>query len=175
MKWLLLIIKSTNVSSRDRMFIWRKIKNTVAVPLSHSVYLLQDTEENRVTASNITRIVHERNGEVLQFFADTSNKEQEQKLNELIAQEVITEIKEYSKLCRDFIADVNQCISKKSFEVLELEELNDDLHQLDKIRIKLIQKYKPDSNKIVILSKEIGKCKEKLNEFEEKIHQINEV
>jgi hypothetical protein len=174
MKWLLVIIKSTNVSSRDRMFIWRRIKNTVAVPLSHSVYLLQDTEDNRVTASNITRIVHERNGEVLQFFADASNKEQEHKLNELIAGEVVTKINDFSKHCRDFIADVDHRISNMSFEVMELEELNDDLHQLDKIRIKLIQKHKPDSNKIVILSKEIGKCKEKLNEFEEKIHLINE-
>ncbi len=174
MKWLLLIIKSTNVSSRDRMFIWRRIKNTVAVPLSHSVYLLHDTEDNRVTASYITRIVSERKGEVLQFFADSSNKEQEQKLTELIAEEVITEIEEFSKQCRDFIADVNQRISNRNFEVFELGELNDDLHQLDKMRIKLIQKHKPDSNKIVILSEEIGKCKEKLNGFEEKIHQKNE-
>ncbi len=156
------------------MFIWRRIKNTVAVPLSHSVYLLHDTEDNRVTASNIARIVHERKSEVLQFLADSSNKEQEQKLNELIAEEVITEIKEFSKQCKEFIADVNQRISNRNFEVFELEELNDDLHQLDKMRIKLIQKHKPDSNKIVILSEEIGKCKEKLNKFEEKIHQKNE-
>jgi vesicle coat complex subunit len=153
------------------MFIWRRIKNTAAVSLSHSIYLLQDTEDNRVTASNIARIVRERNGEVLQFFADTSSKEQEQKLNKLIAQEVIMEIKDFSRQCKEFIADVNRRISNKIFEVFELEELNDDLHQLDKMRIKLIKKHKPDSNKIVILSEEIGKCKEKLNEFEEKIHQ----
>jgi hypothetical protein len=174
MRWLLLIIKSTNVSSGDRMFIWRRIKKTAAVPLSHSVYLLQDTEDNRVTSSYITRIIHERNGEVLQFFADASNKEQERKLNKLIAQEVIIEIKDFSKQCKNFIADVNQRISNKNFEVFELEELNDDLHQLDELRIKLIQKYKPDSNIILILSEETRKCKEKLNKYEEKIHQKNE-
>jgi hypothetical protein len=174
MKWLLLIIKSTNVSSRDRMFIWRRIKNTVAVPLSHSVYLLQDTEDNRVTASYISEIIQERKGEVLQFLAYNSNKEQELKLNKLIAQEVIMEIKEFSKQCKEFIADVNQRISNRNFEVLELDELNDDLHLLDKLRIKLIHKHKPDSNNIAILIENIGKCKEKLNKYEEKIHQKNE-
>lgn len=75
MKWILLIIKSINVSSRDRMFIWRNIKSTGAVSLSHSVYLLQDSEDNRATASNIARIVQERKGEVLQFFTDVFKSE----------------------------------------------------------------------------------------------------
>ena len=114
------------------MFIWRRIKNTVAIPLSHSVYLLQDTEDNRVTASYITKIVHERNGEVLHFFADSFNKEQEQKFNELIAQEVIAEIKAFSRQCADFIADVNQRISNKNFNIFDLEELNDELHHVKK-------------------------------------------
>ncbi len=171
MKWILLIIKSINVSSRDRMFIWRNIKNTGAVSLSHSVYLLHDSEENRVTASNIARIVHERKGDVFQFFADTFNEEQEQKLNKLIADEIVAEIKEFSKECDDFIADVTKRFSNKKFKVFELEELNDDLHKLDKWRIKLIQKHKLDSNKIEILSNEIRECKERLNEFEEKVLQ----
>ncbi|CAG0968310.1 MAG: hypothetical protein OIN86_05660 [Candidatus Methanoperedens sp.] len=171
MKWILLIIKSINVSSRDRMFIWRNIKNTGAVSLSHSVYLLQDSEDNRTTASNIARIVHERNGEVLQFFADSFNKEQEQKLNKLIAEEIVAEIKEFSNECEDFIADVIKRISNKKYKVFELEELNEDLHKLDKWRIKLIQKHKLDSDKIEILSNEIRECKEKLNEFEEKVLQ----
>jgi len=171
MKWILLIIKSINVSSRDRMFIWRNIKNTGAVSLSHSVYLLQDSEDNRTTASNIARIVHERKGEVLQFFADTFNKEQEQKLNKLIAEEIVAEIKEFSNECVDFIADVTKRISNKKFKVFELEELNEDLHKLDKWRIKLIQKHKLDSDKIEILNSEIKECKEKLNEFEEKVLQ----
>ncbi len=171
MKWILLIIKSINVSSRDRMFIWRNIKNTGAVSLSHSVYLLQDSEDNRATASSIARIVHERKGEVLQFFADTFNKEQEQKLNKLIAEEIVAEIKEFSNECVDFIADVTKRISNKKFKVFELEELNEDLHKLDKWRIKLIQKHKLDSDKIEILNSEIKECKEKLNEFEEKVLQ----
>lgn len=169
MKWILLIIKSINVSSRDRMFIWRNIKNTGAVSLSHSVYLLQDSEDNRATASNIARIVHERKGEVLQFFADTFNKEQEQKLNKLIAEEIVEEIKGFSKECEDFIADVTERISNKKFKVFELEELNEDLHKLDKWRIKLAQKHNLDSDKIEILSNKIRECKEKLNEFEEKV------
>ena len=175
MKWILLIIKSTNVSSRDRMFIWRYIKNTGAVSLSHSVYILHDTEDNRATAIDIARTVHERNGEALQFFADTLNGEQEQKLNKLIAEEIAAEIKEFSKDCEDFIDDVTKRISSKKFKVFELEELSDDIHKLDRWRIKLIQKYGLDSPKIEILNKEIGKCKEKLNEFEEKFLQKNEI
>ncbi len=174
MKWILLIIKSTNVSSRDRMFIWRNIKNTGAVSLSHSVYILHDTEDNRATAIDIARIVHERNGEILQFFADTLNGEQEQKLNKLIAEEIATEIKEFSKECEDFIDDVTKRISNKKFKVFELEELSDDIHKLDRWRLKLIQKHGLDAPKIEILNKEIGKCKEKLNGFEEKILQKNE-
>ncbi len=175
MKWILLIIKSTNVSSRDRMFIWRNIKNTGAVSLSHSVYILHDTEDNRATASDIARIVHERNGEVVQFFADTFDGEQERKLNKLITEEIDTEIKEFTKECEDFIADVTKRISNKKIKVFELEELSDDIHKLDKWRIKLIQKYGLNAPKIEILNKEIGKCKEKLNEFEEKILQKNEM
>ena len=175
MKWILLIIKSINVSSRDRMFIWRNIKNTGAVSLSHSVYLLQDSEDNRATASNITRIVHERKGEVLQFFADTFNKEQEQKLNKLIVEEIVADIKEFSNECEDFIVDVAKRISNKKFKVFELEELNEDLHKLDKWRIKLIQKHKLDSDKIEILSNELRGCKEKLNEFEEKVLQKGDI
>jgi hypothetical protein len=171
MKWILLIIKSINVSSRDRMFIWRNIKNTGAVSLSHSVYILHDTNDNRATALDIARIVHERKGEVLHFFADTFNKEQEQKLNKLIAEEIVAEIKEFSKECDDFIVDVTKRISNKKFKVFELEELNEDLHKLDKWRIKLVQKHKLDSDKIEILSNEIRECKEKLNEFEEKVLQ----
>jgi hypothetical protein len=49
--------------------------------------------------------------------------------------------------------------------------LNDDLHKLDKWRIKLIQKHSPGTTNIEILNKEIGKCKERLNEFEEKVLQ----
>ena len=169
MKWIILIIKSVNVSSRDRMFIWRNIKNTGAVSLSHSVYLLHDTEENRLITSNIVKIVHERNGEVLQFFADAFNDEQEKRLNKLIADEIATEIKDFSKECEDFIYDVTERISNKKFKVLELEELNDDLHKLDKWRIKLIQKHSPGTTNIGILNKKIGKCKERLNEFEEKV------
>ncbi len=78
------------------MFIWRNIKNTGAVSLSHSVYLLQDSEDNRATASNISRIVHERKGEVIYFFADAFSKEQEQKLNKLIAEEIVAEIRGFS-------------------------------------------------------------------------------
>ncbi len=175
MKWILLIIKSINVSSRDRMFIWRNIKSTGAVSLSHSVYLLHDTEDNRVTASNIARIVHDRKGEALQFFADTFNGEQEQKLNKLIAEEIIAEIKDFSKECENFISDIIKRVSNKKFKIFELEELNDDLYKLDKWRIKLIQKHKLGSDKIEILNKEIGKCKEKLNEFEEKVLQKGEM
>ncbi len=175
MKWILLIIKSTNVSSRDRMFIWRNIKNTGAVSLSHSVYILHDTEDNRATAIDIARIVHERNGEVLQFFADTLNGEQEQKLHKLIAEEIASEIKEFTEECEDFIADITKRISNKKFKVFELEELSDDIHKLDRWRLKLIQKYGLDSPKIEILNEEIGKCKEKLNEFERKILQKNEM
>ncbi|MFZ3384532.1 MAG: Chromate resistance protein ChrB [Candidatus Methanoperedens sp.] len=175
MKWILLIIKSINVSSRDRMFIWRNIKNTGAVSLSHSVYLLQDSEDNRATASNISRIVHERKGEVIQFFADTFNKEQEQKLNKLIAEEIVAEIRGFSNECEDFIADVTRRISNKKFKVFELEELNEDLHKLDKWRIKLVQKHKLDPDKIEILSNEIRGCKEKLNEFEEKVLQKSDI
>ncbi|MDD5473042.1 MAG: hypothetical protein PHU34_02725 [Candidatus Methanoperedens sp.] len=171
MKWILLIIKSTNVSSRDRMFIWRNIKNTGAVSLSHSVYILHDTEDNRATAIDIARIVHERNGEVLQFFADTLNEEREQKLNKLIAEEIATEIREFSKECEDFIDDLTKRISNKKFKVFELEELSDDIHKLDRWRIKLIQKHSPGTANIEILNKEIGKCKERLNEFEEKVLQ----
>ncbi len=169
MKWILLIIKSTNVSSRDRMFIWRNIKNTGAVSLSHSVYILHDTEDNRATAIDIARIINERNGEVLQFFADTLNEGQEQKLNKLIAEEIASEIKEFSKECDDFIADVTKRISNKKFRVFELEELSDDIHKLDRWRLKLIQKHRLDPNKIEVLNRQIGKCKEKLNDFEEKI------
>ncbi len=169
MKWILLIIKSTNVSSRDRMFIWRNIKNTGAVSLSHSVYILHDTEDNRATAIDIARIINERNGEVLQFFADTLDEGQEQKLNKLIAEEIATEIKEFSKECDDFIADVTKRISNKKFKVFELEELSDDIHKLDRWRLKLIQKHRLDTNKIEVLNRQIGKCKEKLNDFEEKI------
>jgi hypothetical protein len=175
MKWILLIIKSTNVSSRDRMFIWRNIKNTGAVSLSHSVYILHDTENNRATAIDIARIVHERKGEVLQFFADTLNGEQEQKLNKQIAEEIEEEIKEFTEECEDFIADVTKRISNKKFKVLELEELSDEIHKLDRWRIKLIQKHGLDASKIEILNKEIGKCKEKLNEFEEKVLQKNKM
>ncbi|NJD77346.1 MAG: hypothetical protein FIB08_09670 [Candidatus Methanoperedens sp.] len=169
MKWILLIIKSTNVSSRDRMFIWRNIKNTGAVSLSHSVYILHDTEDNRTIAIDIARIINERNGEVLQFFADTLNEGQEQKLNKLIAEEINTEIKEFSIECDDFIADVTKRISNKKFKVFELEELSDDIHKLDRWRLKLIQKHGLDPDKIEILNNQIGKCKEKLNDFEEKI------
>jgi hypothetical protein len=157
------------------MFIWRNIKNTAAVSLSHSVYLLHDTDENRVTASNIAKIVHERNGEIIQFFADTFNEEQEHKLNKLIAEEIVTEIKEFSVECEDFLADVNKRISNKKFKIFELEELSDDIHKLDKWRIKLIQKHNLDANKIEILNKEIGKCKGKLNEFEDKVLQKDEM
>jgi hypothetical protein len=153
------------------MFIWRNIKNTGAVSLSHSVYLLHDTEENRLITSNIVKIVCDRNGEVLQFFADAFNEEQEQVLNKLIAEEIAGEIKIFSKECEDFIYDVTERISKKKFKVPELEELNDDLHKLDKCRIKLIQKHNPGTTNIGILNKEIGKCKERLNEFEEKVLQ----
>jgi len=166
MKWLILIVKSTNVSSRDRMFIWRNIKNTAAVSLSHSVYLLHDTEENRTTASNIAKVVHERNGEILQFFADTFNEEQEKKLSKLIAEEIVTGINDFVKECDDFLADVNKRISNKKLKIFELEELSDEIHKIDRWRIKLIQKHCLDANKIEILNKEIGKCKEKLNEFE---------
>jgi hypothetical protein len=175
MKWIILIIKSANVSSRDRMFIWRNIKNTGSVSLSHSVYILHDTEDNRATAIDIARIVHERNGEVLQFFADTLNGEQEQKLNKLIAEEIVAEIKEFSKECEDFIDDVTKRISNKKFKVFELEELSDDIHKLDRWRLKLIQKHGLDTPKIEILNEGIGKCKEKLNEFERKILQKNEI
>ena len=169
MKWIILIIKSVNVSSRDRMFIWRNIKNTGAVSLSHSVYILHDTEDNRATSIDIARIVHERKGEVLQFFADTLNEEQEQKINKLIAEEIAAEIREFSKECEDFIDDVTKRISNKKFKVFELEELSDDIHKLDRWRIKLIQKHSPGTNNIEILNKEIGKCKERLKEFEEKV------
>ena len=175
MKWIILIIKSVNVSSRDRMFIWRNIKNTGAVSLSHSVYLLHDTEENRLITANIVRIVRDRNGEVLQFFADSFNEEQEQVLNKLIAEEIAGEIKDFSKECEDFIYDVSERISNKKFIVTELEELNDDLHKLDKWRIKLIQKHSPGTMNIGILNKEIGKCKERLNEFEEKVLRKDKV
>ncbi len=175
MNWILLIIKSINVSSRDRMFIWRNIKNTGAVSLSHSVYLLQDSEDNRATASNIARIVLERKGEVLQFFADNFNEEQERKLNKLIAEEILAQIKEFTKECEDFIADATKRISNKKFKIFELEELNDDLHKLDKWRIKLIQKHKLRADDIEILNKEIGECKSKLNEFEEKILRKSEI
>lgn len=171
MKWILLIIKTINVSSRDRMFIWRNIKNTGAVSLSHSVYLMLDSEDNRATASNIASIVHERKGKVLQFFADAFSKEQEQKLNKLIAEEILTEIKEFSKECEDFIADVTGRILNKKFKIFELEELNEDLHKLDKWRIKLVQKHKLDSDNIEILSNKIRECKENLNQFEEKVLQ----
>ena len=169
MKWIILIIKSVNVSSRDRMFIWRNIKNTGAVSLSHSVYLLHDNEENRLITSNIVKIVSERNGEVLQFFADAFNEGQEQVLNKLIAEEIATEIKDFSKECEDFIYDVSERISNKKLKVPELEELNDDLHKLDKWRIKIIQKHSPGTTNIGILNREIGRCKDRLNEFEEKV------
>ena len=166
MKWLILIVKSTNVSSRDRMFIWRNIKSTAAVSLSHSVYLLNDTEENRAIASNIAKVVRERNGEILQFFADAFNEEQEQQLNKLIAEEVIAEIKDFRNECEDFLADISKKISNKKLRIFELEELSDDIHKLDRWRIKLIQKHNLGADKIDILNKEIGKCKPKLNEFE---------
>ena len=175
MKWVILIIKSVNVSSRDRMFIWRNIKNTGAVSLSHSVYLLHDTEENRLVTSNIVKIVSERNGEVLQFFADAFDEGQEQVLNKLIAEEIAREIKDFSKECEDFIYDVSERISNKELKVPELEELNDDLHKLDKWRIKIIQKHSPSTTNIGILNKEIGKCKERLNEFEEKVLRKDKV
>lgn len=157
------------------MFIWRNIKNTGAVSLSHSVYILHDTEDNRATALDIARTVHERNGEIIQFFADTFNEEQEQKLNKLIAEEIGIEIKEFTKECEDFIIDVTKRIANKKFKVFELEELSDDIHKLDRWRIKLIQKHGLDAPKIEILNKEIGKCKEKVNEFEEKTLQKNEI
>jgi len=149
------------------MFIWRNIKNTGAVSLSHSVYLLHDTEENKLITSNIVKIVQDRNGEVLQFFADAFNEEQEQGLNKLIAEEIAREIKDFSKECEDFTYNVTEKISNKKFKVTELEEYNDDLHKIDKSRIKLIQKHNLGADKIDILNKEIGKCKEKLKEFEE--------
>lgn len=152
------------------MFIWRNIKNTGAVSLSHSVYLLSDSEDNRATASNIARIVHERKGEVLQFFADNFNEEQEQKLDKLIAEEIVTEIKEFSNECTDFLVDVSKRITNRKLKILELEDLSDEIHKLDRWRIKLIQKHGLDADKIEILNKELDKCKEKLNEFEEKIH-----
>jgi len=124
---------------------------------------------NRVTASNIEEIVHERNGEVLQFFADTFNEEKERKLNKLIAEEIAAEIKEFSNECEDFISDLTKKISNKKFKVFELEDLSDEIHKLDRWRIKLIQKHSLDTNNIEILNKETRKCKERLNEFEEKV------
>ncbi|MFA4956729.1 MAG: Chromate resistance protein ChrB [Candidatus Methanoperedens sp.] len=173
MKWIILIIKSVNVSSRDRMFIWRNIKNTGAVSLSHSVYLLHDTEENMLITSNIVKIVRDRKGEVLQFFADAFNEEQELGLNKMIAEEIAKEIIDFSKECEDFIYNVMEKISNKKYKVLELEEFNDELHKIDKWRIKLIQKHNLGADKIDILNKEIGQCKEKLKEFEELVLQNN--
>jgi len=66
-------------------------------------------------------------------------------------------------------------ISNKKFKVFELEELSDDIHKLDRWRLKLIQKHGLDAPKIEILNEGIGKCKEKLNEFEGKILQKNEI
>jgi len=165
-KFVLIVADLSKVSPKDRMFIWRHVKEYGVVPIIRSVFGLMDTKEGRLRAKKLSDIIEERNGKVWIFsvLAESSMKN----IDALIKEKMNAESKEFLEECNEFIADISNEIKEKEFQFYEMEELNDDLRKLEKWKIKIIERYSHSDELYKRIEIKLDKCRKLMKTFEKK-------
>ncbi len=167
-RFLLILVKLSGMKAKDRVLVWRRVNEIGATPIIRSAFTLMDDKDGRVRAENLVNVIEEKGGRVWLFSVEPHIRNERDRIEEIIKRKMESEIREFVEECDEFIQDVSKELKEEEFEFYELEELGDDLHKLEKWKMRLIEKYSHSKDLYERVEAKLQECTKLLKTFEKK-------
>ena len=128
--WLLLIYKIPPEPSRNRVYVWRKIRGIGAIYIRNSVCIIPELQPLKEEFEKLDEEIKDLGGESTLLEVTSFSSEQEE---ELIGKFKATRDKEYKELidqCKKFFAEIEKETDIGNFTSEEVEEEEQELEKL---------------------------------------------
>ncbi|MFA5493096.1 MAG: Chromate resistance protein ChrB [Bacteroidales bacterium] len=174
MNWRTLIYQIPREPQKNRMAVWRRLKSVGAINVLQSIWILPETKESKEEFKKLEEQINNSGGKSISCITLIDEEAKNKKLIEQFNKEREEDYKELFEKCDDFGAEIERETKRENFTFAEVEE---NEHEIDKLNTWLRKIEKKDyfgcPMKDEIL-KRIDECSSLLNEFSNKVFEINE-
>lgn len=172
-EWLMLNFTLPKEPSRVRVSAWRKLKKSGSVNIGQSMWVLPLSDEHINIFTEISNDILQNNGEAYilrTIFISTGNAEDVAGIFNKARDE---EYKEFLSKCEDFIREIEKETEKVNFNFAEIEENEDEYKKLKEWLEKINARDFFNSPLKKPSNEALEKCKRILEEFSNKVYELN--
>lgn len=173
-EWLILNFTLPKEPSRVRVSVWRKLKKYGSISIGQSMWLLPRSENNKHIFEEISIEITQNNGSAYILNADFIT---EANSEEIISKFNTVRNEEYQELlgkCDDFFREIEHETEKKNFTYAELEENEEEFNKLTEWLRKIALRDFYNASLRIEAEKRLKTCKQFLDEFSNKVYEINQ-
>ena len=174
-EWIAINVTVPQNPSRIRVGVWRKLKQTGAVNIGQSMWILPFNDEHFNAFKEIGNYAEENTGKYSIMKTNFLKTEGEKKIEDYFNEERDKEYKEFLDKCEYFLYEINKETEKNNFSFAELEENEQELEKLEEWLNKIILRdffESPLKNKS---QETLLQCKEVFEIFTNKIYELNDI
>lgn len=174
-EWVTINVTLPRNPSRVRVGVWRKLKQSGAVNIGQSMWVLPFTDEHINTFKEIGDYAEENEGRYSIMKTDFLKVDGDKKVEDYFNEERDKEYEEFINKCEYLLYELKIETEKNKFTFAELEENEPDLERLEEWLNKIIVRdffeapLKAKSQELLL------KCKESFEEFANKVYELNDI
>ncbi len=130
MNWLLLVVRLSGATSRDRVAVWRELRRVGAAPVSHGVWTVPDTPFFASAVERAIELASRGSGDILVLAASGESGRGQDALRAAFEVLRVDEWAEFGADCVKFEEEIAKEIRIGKFTLAELEEEEQSLDRL---------------------------------------------
>ncbi|MEG6566336.1 Chromate resistance protein ChrB [Thermoanaerobacterium saccharolyticum] len=170
-KWLAISYKLQSEPSKNRVYVWRKIKEMGAAYLQQGVALLPYTEEFLQELQKLHREITEMGGEASVTNLSFINEEDEKRIIDEFNRLRNEEYEEIAEQCERLIYELDRETQKGKFTFTEIEENEQELDKIHKWMDKVSARDYFEASGRVNTENMIEQATKRLHEYSEEVYQ----
>lgn len=173
-EFLAFTYKIPSEPSKNRVYVWRMIKELGAVYLQQGVALLPYDENLYSTLINLREQVHSFGGKSTLGKLGFLEQEDEKEIIGEFTKQIDEEYGEFINNCQGLIDELEREISKGDFNFSEIMENEEDYRKYERWLEKIIKKDYFKSENQAHAIKILDQAKEKLQEYSDEVYRRDE-
>lgn len=160
--------------SKNRVHIWRALKELGAIYLQQGVTLLPHDEKLEIILKDLREEVNSLGGKSTLSKLSFLNQADEDDIILEFKEQVDKEYTEFQNNCERFIYEINREIENNNFQFSELEENEEELKKMERWYNKICKRVYFQSQNENKAKEMLGKLKFKLQEYSHKVCKVDE-
>lgn len=169
--WLAISYKLQNEPSKNRVYIWRKLKELGASYFQNGVALMPNTEAFMSDLQKLKSTIIEMGGEASLAYLSFVSPEDEQKILDEFNRIRNEEYGEIVEQCERLIYELDRETEKAKFTFAEIEENEEDLLKIHKWMEKIVKRDYFNTSLKADAKKMIEKAAQRLQKYIDEVYE----